>query len=554
MNETTEKAVIKKKKKNHKKVVKRIIAAVVAVVVIGAIVFGLLKLFKKEDVKQTAMTGFTYRGSISKMIEGSGTVQPAESKTIAATQKGKVEHVYFAVGDNVEIGDVLYDVNPAEAQKTVDEAQKAVDAAQKTIDGLNKQMSKLYESESKLAVRAPFTGKLTGCALKKGDAVSEGQVIATLIDDSKLRLTQYFSYAYKGEISVGMKGTISVPATMSTLEATVESVTMIERISVEGGKLFEVVFIADNPGTLTAGMKADASVKSDSGEQLFSYESAALENYNEKPIVAEAGGTAITVNLKDYLRVSSGALIVQLDSDQYTDSMETLNESISAAQAALDARKTELEAAMKLFDGYSAVAPISGTIMSCTIYEGEDIVTGTSSISIANTSVMFLDAQIDGQDVMNVTQGTMVNITLYGGTEMYLTGEVTEVSLEGKNDYGISYFPAKIRIDNPDGTLKSGMYCSYSIQGSQSNDCILAPTEAVKYTEQGACLFVKGDSVEGAIELGEGIVPAGFSAVPVVTGLSDDSVVEIVSGVDENVEVFTAFMTDQANSYGPALG
>jgi len=121
--------------------------------------------------------------------------------------------------------------------------------------------------------------------------------------------------------------------------------------------------------------------------------------------------------------------------------------------------------------------------------------------------------------------------------------------MEGKSDYGVAYFPAKIEIENYDGNMKSGMYCSFSIMGSQSDDCVLAPTEAVKYTEYGPCLFVRGEGWEGAVELEEGVVPEGFSAVPIVTGLSDERVVEVISGVPEDCEVFTAYITESANSW-----
>ena len=60
---------------------------------------------------------------------------------------------------------------------------------------------------------------------------------------------------------------------------------------------------------------------------------------------------------------------------------------------------------------------------------------------------------------------------------------------------------------------------------------------------------MRGEGFEGSVELEEGIVPAGFSAVPIVTGLSDDSVVEIREGVPEDTEVFTAYITESANSW-----
>jgi multidrug resistance efflux pump len=459
-----------------------------------------------------------------------------------------VEQVLVSVGDYVEEGQLLYTVEPTEAQKAVDAAQKTLDAAKKSLNEANKQLSELYSEQAKLSITAPASGKLINCEVREGDSVFKGQVVATLIDDSRLKLTQYFSYAYAGEIRPGMYAAISVPATMSMLDARVDSVTMIERITPEGGKLFEVVLVADNPGTLTEGMVASGCIPTPAGELMYSYENGELEYIEQIPVKAEASGTAARVDMKNYLRVWSGQLLVRLDADDYSEQLEMLLENVRAAQEIVDQREKEVEEAMELFDGYSMTAPISGTVMACTLVPGEEVPAG-ASITISDTSVMYLEAQIDGQDVANVTPGTFVDVTLYSGMELYYMGVVKTVSMQGQGDYGVSYFPATIEIDNYDGNIKSGMYCSFSIMGSQSDDCVLAPTEAVKYTEYGPCLFVRGEGWDGAVELEDGIVPEGFTAVSVVTGLSDDSVVEIISGVPEGTEVFTAFIKDSANSW-----
>ena len=543
------KSIEKKNIKKVKKTRKRIIAVVIILIVLAAIIFGLIKLFKEPVSDNSPMTEFAYLGSITTMIQGSGMVQPESSETVAPTQKGLVKEVFVNVGDYVEAGTQLYSVDPTEAQNTLDEAKKALETARENVDDINALIADLYASQQKLTITAPFDGKIINTSIKAGDSVAKDATIAKIIDDTKLHLTQYFSYAYSGEIKAGMKGSISVPGTMSTLDATVESVTMIERISDEGGKLFEVVLVTDNPGTLTAGMSASGTVTAATGETLYSYESGSLKNFREQDIVAGAAGTAITVNLKDYLKVSSGALLAKLDTDTFEDELKSLKLQLETAQSGYDEKATDVEEAQEQFDGFSGTAPISGTVMSCSVYPNEEIVVGTSAITISDTTAMYLEAQIDGQDVSKVAVGMPADIVMDYGSGAYYAGTVVSVSLEGKYEYGVSYFPAKIEIQNSDGALMSGMYLNYSIAGSQSDDCILIPTQAVKNTEMGTCVFVKGVDAPGAVELPEGVVPEGFSAILVETGLSDDSVVEIKSGIAEGTEVFTQYMTDSANNW-----
>ncbi len=116
----------------------------------------------------------------------------------------------------------------------------------------------------------------------------------------------------------------------------------------------------------------------------------------------------------------------------------------------------------------------------------------------------------------------------------------------------MSAFPAVITVANPDGSLMTGMYVDYSMVAAQSDDCLIAPVQAVKYTESGTCVFVKADAApENALDSATlGIeVPEGYYPVPVEIGLSDDYGVEIISGIEEGAEVFTQYMKTNANSY-----
>ena len=70
-------------------------------------------------------------------------------------------------------------------------------------------------------------------------------------------------------------------------------------------------------------------------------------------------------------------------------------------------------------------------------------------------------------------------------------GIVESISLEGKFENGYSYFPAIIRVDNPDGRMLTGMSVDYNLVASQSDDTLLVPVQAVKYTEGGTCLFIQ---------------------------------------------------------------
>ena len=97
----------------------------------------------------------------------------------------------------------------------------------------------------------------------------------------------------------------------------------------------------------------------------------------------------------------------------------------------------------------------------------------------------------------------------------------------------------------------NGMSVEYELVLAQSEDCLVVPAQAVQDTEQGSCLFVRtGRRPDNAIDLGEGVeIPKGFYAVPVETGLSNSAQVEIKSGVEEGMEVFTQKLVESGSSF-----
>ncbi len=532
----------KKKKRKKKKIIKRIIAIIIVLAILGGIAFGMYTLFKPEaEAEKTIMPGFVYTGSIQSMVTGSGVTKPNDSTTIVLSASGTVQEVFVKDGDFVNAGDPLYVIDSTEALE-------AVEAAQKTVDNYQTQMDALQESYANLSVTVPYAGKLMDVAeFQPGDTVGSGTKLATLVDDSVMELTLYFSYAYEGSIYSGQAATITVPATMAQISGSVKEISYVDYVSPEGGRFFEVVLSVPNPGTLTEGTAASATLSAGDGSGIYPYGSGELKFNRKTDILTKVHGEVVSVSLKNHLRVSAGKLLMQIDGKE-------IQEDIAAMQNTLNEAVEKLNEVKGRLDDFKAVAPMSGTVLSCSLYAGQEVSSGFTAISIADTSVMTVEAQIDEMNISYVKPGMMVDITQWGRNgQEYFMGTVSTVSMEGKFENGVSYFPATITVDNPTGTLMSGMYIDYSLLASQSDNCLLAPVQAVKYTEQGTCLFVKADTApDNALDATAlGIeVPEGYYAVPVTVGLSDNTNAEIIEGVEDGAEVFVQYMTNNGNSFG----
>ena len=235
---------------------RRIVRWSIIVLVLIAIAAVLLKVFgggSGEEETQVVTDTVQY-GSITSEVTGSGMTKAKTSETITITTSGTVQDVLVTEGDKVTAGTPLFHID-SEAART------AVQKAQNDVDGYEKQLRTLEKDIAGLNLSAGYPGKLMEVAtLNPGDTISKGQKVATLSDDTRLRLEQYYSYAYEGQIRAGQSVTVSIPALMTTVTGTVEAVHMVSRITAEGSKLFSADVVVNNEGSLTADMVATATV------------------------------------------------------------------------------------------------------------------------------------------------------------------------------------------------------------------------------------------------------------------------------------------------------
>lgn len=524
------------KKRNPRKTRNMIIALVVvaALAVGGVFLYRFLNEQKKVNSEiQTSPVSF---GSIQSKVTGSGNAMAKESAAITLTAGGTVEEVFVTAGDTVTAGQPLYTISSKEAQDK--------------LDNLNAEMKDLLEQANNLTVRAPFAGKLQDVKEFQPDQnVTTGQEIATLVNDKKLKLSLYFSYAYENEIHVGQSVQVSVPAVMQSYTGTVEKINKVSFISPEGAVHFEVVIVFDNPGTLTADMDASAVLTAKDGSAIYPYQNGKTQFYEIRTITAKADGPVTQIgNLLNYANVSAGEALLYLGSD-------TIDEKIRAKQE-------ELNEAQKEFDNFNAVSPIDGTVTSCTLVPGAEVKSGDTVITISNTSNMVVEISVDDRNIAFVQPGLMVELKDWN--ENVFIGTVSSINMaKAESSNGMTSYPVTLTVDNTDGSLLAGMYLDYSFVTSQSDDCMMVPMQSVKYVSdaEGATysvVFIHAEEKpENAVDLEipeamPGETPKypspedGYYPVKVETGLSDNYNVEIKSGLNGDEEVFVNFLVEQA--------
>ncbi len=553
-------------KKKNKALIKRTVSIVVVLAILAAL-GGAVWYFVFNETEETNLGepifDTAYIGSINSSFRGYGSANAKSSASIVLTQSGVVDEVYVAQGQMVYEGDPLYVISSEAAQQALAAAREAYQVQQDNISKLQEELNKLYKSRGDLTILTPHAGKLTDVAdLKVGDPLEAGHVIARVVDDTRLKLSLYFSYAYEEDIFAGQTATVSVPTLMTQLTGTVEKINKVRMVTPEGGVNFEVVIVVDNPGTMTEGMAATASMASESGLSILPYEDGKFVYYQTTTVATKAAGPVETLaDLMNYADVTAGQTLVVQGTSSVDELIRAKQEQVDAARKSLEDAQKKVEDEEKNLENFSAVSPITGMVVAMSLAEGMEVQGGSTAITIADNSVMTVNIQVDDRNRQYINVGDEIPLNDYYGNS-YI-GVVDSIAVIGENQNGVTVYPAVLRVDNPMGTLMGGYGLNYNVVTTQSENCVLIPGGDIRYyTPEGAeepqgVVFVKLQEdreppaetipVEELPEELAKMMPKGCVAVAVETGITDEGVAEIKSGLTEGDMVWNSTPKEDGN-------
>lgn len=452
------------------------------------------------------------RRDIVKSLTSSGTLQPADSYTVNTLVSGEILSDTFEEGDRVEKDQLLYTLDSSNAASSQSQAQNSYTQAQNSYDQAVKAK---YPS-------ADMSGTVSKVLVHNGDSVSAGTELLKIVGDNNIYIDFLFTYADNSSFYVGQSATIFINGFAGTISGTVTAVSTGSVASGNaagsGRQMTTVRVKAVNPGLVTADYTATAAIGNYS-----SYGSAAIQISASSTITAQASGK---VSGLDWLAgdvINSGDRICTITGDSVDNQIENARISLSNAHTALNNARDTL-------DNYQITAPISGTVVKKTAKAGDNIEGGSGGAlcTIYDLSSLEMTMNIDELDISLVEVGQTVIITADAVAGRVYTGVVTRKSVAGTTSGGITTYPVTVRIDETEGLLP-GMNADAEIVISSSSNVLAVPSGAVN---RGGTVLVTADSPSAANALDQE-APEGYVYVAVETGASDDSYVEITSGLQE---------------------
>lgn len=474
-----------------------IVLCVLAVAVIGGGTAFLSRTrAKAARAETTYTTASVEKRSITNALTGSGTLQPADSYTVTTLVSGEVLSDTFEEGDIVEKDQLLYTIDSSDVSTTETQAQTNYTQALKAK----------YPT-------ADISGTVSEVYVSNGDAVSAGTELCRISASNDLTIDFQFSYAKDGDFYVGQSAKIYINGYAGYIDGTVAQVGGSSMANATGMKMTTVRVKAANPGLVSGDCTASAVVGN-----YTSYGQTTVKVGTGSTITASASGKVSGLTLMPGDSVSSGQRICTITGDSVDNQLQNA--------------KASLENAQDRLDDYMVTSPITGTVVEKTVKAGDNVGTGSNSNNtlciIYDLTYLEMTLNIDELDIDNVEVGQTVNVTSDAKEGQTFTGVVTKVSVVGTTSGGTTTYPVTVRIDDTDG-LRPGMNVDAEIVLSSADGVLAIPSLAVN---RGDTVLVTSDSPSAANAL-EQEAPEGYAYVQVTTGVSDDSYIEITSGLQE---------------------
>ncbi|MCI0566588.1 MAG: efflux RND transporter periplasmic adaptor subunit [Acidobacteria bacterium] len=269
---------------------------------------------------------------------------------------------------------------------------------------------------------------------------------------------------------------------------------------------------------------------------------------NDVKVLAESEGKVAEIRVEEGDRVAKGEILAQLDQGDAEITLKKAQVKASNAKLNFDraakvlaenlmsreqydkvatenevARQEEAEAAWRL-EKTTIRAPFSGHLTERMIRPGQHIRPGDVLFSVADFDPLIARIYLPEKDVLGLTEGRGVRITLKANETTQVKGRIRQIS--PVVDPATGTVKVTVEAVAPPPELRPGAFVTLAIVRETHPKALLVPREAILWEMQDSYLFV----VDGAVARRR----------PVSLGLEEEGHVEVVRGLTAGDQVIVA--------------
>ncbi|HEX9116552.1 MAG TPA: efflux RND transporter periplasmic adaptor subunit [Anaerolineae bacterium] len=505
-----------------------LVPGIIVFVVVAGALLAYFRLFRPASTKTTTQQGATATvqlGALAATVNAAGNINSHQVADLSFGTTGTVKKINVKVGDRVKAGAVLAELDSADLNLQLRNAQV-----------------NLKVSQDKLAqTKNPNTSQDIANARAQLDAAQANyDKVAAGPSQSDLASAQAQVTSAQASYDAAVKSAGTAGNSLVSAAAALEKA----RVALETAQASydKISWRGDAAASQQAQTLQSATIDYQSAKS--NYDTLAATNTtdtNSKVAQAQSGLQSAQANLAKVRSQVTAADLASAQS-QLTQAKNNLDKLLAGADAnTLDIAQNSVEQAQIALDQAKLkvqqaqlTAPFDSVVTQINIRLGQN--GSTSAIQVADLDHLEIVVNMAEVDVNRLKLGQTAQITLDAVPDAALDGTVSLIAPAGTLTQGVVNYPVTISLNKPPEGVKTGMTANLNVIIDQRSNVLVVPNRAIRTVNRQKVVSVlfEGQTIQ----------------VPVQTGLSNDSMTEITSGLKEGDTVLLSTTTTTGTNRG----
>ncbi len=480
---------------------KRLLTAIITLAVLGAAGWFGFQRFQESraqlDEQPSYETVSVERGTISSTVSATGSIEPEAEVALSFRASGRVEQVLVSVGQPVEAGQLLAQLDVTDASLALEQAEVSLQISRAQLDKLEKPPS----DSDIIASQANVTVAQASVASSEATLASAQASYRELI-----------AGASPEEIAVQESQVRQAAVNVRQAQSAYDEVKNFP----DAGASPQAVQLEQNTIALEVAQAQLALTQKGADEAQIA---AALAQIAQ----AELGVRQARSNLL----VAQDALDALLEGPSAED-LEISRAQVRQAELSKQQAEITLNNAM-------LYAPITSVVSQVNLRQGELYGGGALPAIVLTDLVSFhMTVLVDELDVRQVQIGQIVRLSLDALPDADITGQVTKVSPTARDVGGVVAYEVEIVPDTTDAQLRAGMSATAIITTAQVDNILRVPNRFIQLDRESGRAFVQKiiNDVPSLQEIEMGLRNDRFTQV--LAGLSDEDQIALIRSSSED--------------------
>lgn len=500
-----------------------IIAAVV--VIVGVAAFALINVTnnmgaaRADDQAQSGQIVAATIGDLSASATASGHIQAQREARLSLAVAGTVETVAVEVGDAVNAGDVLVQLETAALERSV--ANATLNLA-------------IQEANLKGQLDGASAADLASAQAALASAQANLNRVQAGADANDLNAARASLAAAQAAYDDRVAGPDS--DTIAQAEASLRNAEAALR---QAQAAYDQVANRPDVGMTQQALNLEQATNNHNSARA-AYAQATAGASQDQIQQSRASLEQARASLQKLLDSPTPAELASAESQLASVTQGASSEQLEVAQAQVEQSRLNLQEARDNLEKASLRAPFAGVITAVHVAEGEQA--SGLAVEMADISHLMVVLNVDEMDVGALAVGQPAVISLETWPGQTVDGTVASIAPKATaSGSGIASYEVRVALGQTDLPVRIGMTADADLITAAREGVLLVPSQAVTANRTAGTYTVNlvGTGPDGA---------RTFTETEVTIGLKDDGNTQITSGLNEGDQVLVGEITTSAST------